>query len=116
MKALSALCLAATLSSLSLPAQVVISEINITPQSPTDDQWIELQNLGGTTANISSWSLYLSTAPNTRNWMLRAMPDSLRRPMIGPFAYASAAARSRNKYQPPACLPSSDKTHSFHSS
>jgi hypothetical protein len=36
--------------------------------------------------------------------------------MMGPFVYASAPARPRNKYEPPARVPSSDMIHSFHSS
>jgi hypothetical protein len=47
------------------PAQILISEINFKPQQTTDDQWIELVNLGANKLDLSSWSLYQAT--NTNN-------------------------------------------------
>ncbi len=49
------------LAAVSTPAQVVISEINITPQTASDTQWIELVNLGTTKVDLSAWSLYVAT-------------------------------------------------------
>lgn len=72
MKTLSAFCLAAAALCCTPPtiahAQVVISEINFTPQDPSDDQWVELVNLGTSKADISTWSLYLTTGPTTNFW------------------------------------------------
>lgn len=69
MKTLPALCLAAlSLWTAPAAAQVVISEVNFTPQSAADDQWIELVNLGTTKADISSWSLYLSASSTSNYW------------------------------------------------
>lgn len=49
-------CLAA-----SAPSQVVITELFFTPGTSNDDEWIELRNLGTSSVNISTWSLYLAT-------------------------------------------------------
>ena len=56
--------LAAAVGLLALPAtsQVVISEINFSAQDANDDQWIEIANLGGGTAELNGWSLYLATS------------------------------------------------------
>ena len=45
----------------SAPSQVVISEVYFTPQVSGDDEWIELRNLGPSSADISTWSLYMAT-------------------------------------------------------
>ncbi len=44
-----------------LGAQVVIHEINFSPQSSGDDQWIEIVNLGQSVQDISTWSIYQAT-------------------------------------------------------
>ena len=43
------------------PAQVVVSEINFSTNNPPGSQWIELVNLGTSTVDMSSWSLYYAT-------------------------------------------------------
>ena len=55
--------LAAATGFLALPAmsQVVVSEINFSAQIAGDDQWVEVVNLGETTAELNGWSLYLAT-------------------------------------------------------
>lgn len=42
-------------------SQVVISEINFSAHSESDDQWVELVNLGGESVELNGWSLYLAT-------------------------------------------------------
>ena len=55
--------LAAATGFLALPAtsQVVVSEINFSAQTAGDDQWVEVVNLGESTAELNGWSLYLAT-------------------------------------------------------
>lgn len=49
-----------------LSSQVVISEINFTPQQQGDDQWIEILNLGSTKVDLTTWSIYQATATPNR--------------------------------------------------
>ncbi|MHC4813094.1 MAG: lamin tail domain-containing protein [Planctomycetota bacterium] len=49
----------------SLGAQVVISEIHLSPATATEAQWIELVNLGTAPQDLSNWSIYQATkTPN----------------------------------------------------
>ena len=68
MKQLSALFLAGALASVSASAQVVLSELNFQAQTASDDQWIEIANRGTSAADISQWSLYLSTSAASNYW------------------------------------------------
>lgn len=42
-------------------AQVVISEVNLTPQDPGDDRWIEIRNLGASKVDLETWTVYQAT-------------------------------------------------------
>jgi hypothetical protein len=48
------------------PAQVVISEVNLTPQSGSDDRWIELRNVGPNKVDLDTWTIYLATKTPAR--------------------------------------------------
>jgi hypothetical protein len=61
MRTLSSLLAATLLWAGPASAQVVISEINFTPQSGTDDRWIELVNLGANRADLTNWALFYAT-------------------------------------------------------
>ena len=43
-------------------AQVVISEVNFSPNQGAATPWIEIHNRGAAGADLSSWSLYYATA------------------------------------------------------
>lgn len=63
-RSLPALALALALAVVfptTLGAQVVIHEINLTPQHTNDDQWIEIINLGNETQDLGNWAIYLAT-------------------------------------------------------
>ncbi len=51
----------ACLLSAAVCGQVVISEVNLTPQNANDDQWIELRNLGPNKVDLDSWTVYQAT-------------------------------------------------------
>ena len=61
MRTLPAILTAAVLTAAAAPSQVVISEVNLTPQNTSDDHWVELVNLSATPADLSGWSLYYAT-------------------------------------------------------
>lgn len=67
--------LSALLAIPSAAAQVVISEINFTPQDGNDDQWIELANLGSAPADLTGWAIYYATkTPDMPGTYWFAMP------------------------------------------
>ncbi|MHC4077750.1 MAG: lamin tail domain-containing protein, partial [Planctomycetota bacterium] len=59
----------------SLGAQVVISEIHLSPATATEPQWIEIVNLGTAPQDLSNWSVYQATkTPNKPQNYWFAMP------------------------------------------
>jgi len=61
MRALPTLLAAISCLAASAPSQIVITEVYFTPGISNDDEWIELRNLGTTSVNISTWSIYFAT-------------------------------------------------------
>ena len=60
-RSVPALALALCGATTGLGAQVVIHEINLSPQSSSDDQWIEIINLGKVSQDLGNWAIYQAT-------------------------------------------------------